>query len=289
MATKRQVIALPDCRKPVSNQSISNWYNAKIGSSSFSKDERTHIVGGFTSTNGQYQSESINSGGSGSIYSSGGFVSSVQTKTSTVFSTLHYIGPTNGLSFSGSNLNGLTMGAVFSTSASANFTRNVVGFWCQVNGQPTGSGSEADGCGNVQSYRISAVYMDQGRGLRVMEMCEKGLKLGGHTWNTSASTSANNWENMIYSLQVSDNQRVINDEYMHIGWIINLTHEKTCGGGNKQKNCTGRVRYLTPLVSSAGDGGLFTGVPTRHQVIYPYTTWSNYHGLASDKYGIYTI
>jgi hypothetical protein len=68
-----------------------------------------------------------------------------------------------------------------------------------------------------------------------------------------------------------------------------MRHEKTCGGNTKQKNCTGRIRYLTPLVSSDSNGGLYFGSPNKHQVIAPRMTYSSYSSLPSNRYGIYTI
>lgn len=280
MASKHQVIALPDARVPNSGDNPTNWYSSGAGQVNYSRPNRSHIVGSFTSSNGQTQSENVNSGASGEIYKSGGFLANVQTKTSTTFSTLHYIGPTDGI-----NLSGLAMGQTFSTSAKALFTRNVVGFRAQVSGAPTGSGSEGDGCGKCASFRVSAVYMDQNRRLRVMEMCQKGTKIFGQTWNSQLPT---NWVSMAYSLVSSDRSIVINNEYLHMGWVLNLTHKKTCGGGTKQKNCTGRMRYLTPLVTSSSSG-FSTGAPLRHQVLNPYITWSEFNSLPSNKHAIHTL
>ena len=283
--SKRQIIALPDARKPASNQSPSNWYNANIGSSRFSVTDRHHIIGGLTTTNGIYMDENINAGGSGDIYSSTGFSATVQTKTSTYFKTLHYIGNPSGIS-----LNNPAMGQTFSTSAQANFTKRVCGFWCQINGAPIGNDSSIDdGCGKCQGIRVSGVYMDSNRRLRVIEMCGGGFKLEGATWSSTVTGTKNNWVNMSYSAGVSNSQTIFNNEYLHIGWIIQMRHEKTCGGNTKQKNCTGRIRYLTPLVSSDSNGGLYFGSPNKHQVIAPRMTYSSYSSLPSNRYGIYTI
>ena len=93
----------------------------------------------------------------------------------------------------------------------------------------------------------------------------------GHTWDSSAGTD---WYAMSY---YSKSMRTILDNnYLHIGWIFNFSHERTCGGGGKQKNCTGRIRYLTPIVSS--DGTLSFGAATRHQVVPDIQAYSAVSG-----------
>lgn len=280
---------MPEARKPTTSSSITSWHNAKIGSVTFGAIQRSHIIGSFQTTNGTTQSENINAGGAGDIYASPtGFYANVQTKTSTVFSTLHFIGATDGLSVSSGKISNLTMGTRMSSSIQGQFTRNVVGFWCEVNGSPTGSGDEADGCGKCKSLRVSAVYIDSDDRIRVMDMCAASgvTRILNRSWNSQLSQS---WEGMSYSLSPSNSQTVVQGGWMHIGWILNMTHEKTCGGGQKQKNCTGRIRYLTPLVSSYTDGRLYTGSPSRHQVMIPRMTLQNLRGLPSNRHAIYAI
>ena len=211
-------------------------------------------------------------------------MTNVQTKSSTVFNTLSYIGSVGGIS-----LSPFSMGQSFYTNVTANFTKNVVGFWAQINGAPTGSGDTADGCGRCLSMRVTAVYMDLSGKVRTIEMAQDGFKLLGVDWNATLTNTANSWSTLSYSAGVSNSKTIINGEWLHIGWVIHMSHQKTCGGSNKQKNCTGRIRYLTPLVSSQSDGGLFTGSPSKHQIVYPSSTWSSYNSLASGEYGIYTI
>lgn len=283
MATK-QIIALPESRKPSASDNITQWYNAKVGSSQFSETTRSHITGTVTTSNGVSFSENINAGGDGNIYSSGGLIVNVQTKTGTTFNTLNYIGSVGGIS-----LSPFSMGQSFFTNVTANFTRNVVGFWAQINGAPTGSGDTADGCGKCKAMRVTAVYMDQSGRVRTIEMGQNGVKLLGVDWNATLTSTANSWSTMCYSAGVTNSRTIIDGKWMHVGWVINMSHHKDCGGNSKQKNCTGRIRYLTPLVSSNSDGGLYTGSPSKHQIVYPRSTWSSYNSLASGKYGIYTI
>ena len=69
---------------------------------------------------------------------------------------------------------------------------------------------------------------------------------------------------------------IIDNNYLHIGWIFNFSHEKSCGGSNKNKNCTGRIRYLSPIVSS--DGTLSFGTATRHLVVPAIQAYSAVSG-----------
>jgi len=282
--TKKRVIALQTARKPTSSSDILTWIPG--GPAEVSATSRTHIVGTYTSSNGYSAGENINPGGSGNIYtSSEGFSSNVQTKTNTQFYSLHFIGNNSGLT-SGSNITGSSfLGKTASTSISGNWTKTVVGFYCQISRKPSGSGDSADGCGRTKTFRICAVYLDTNRQIRIMDMCEGGSKILGHTWNTEPSGTG--WYDMAYF--VNDRTSVISGGWRHLGWIINFTHYKNCGGNQQQKNCTGRVRYLTPLVSNTSDGGLFTGPTALHTVVPARNSWSVHTGLASNKYSILTV
>ena len=56
-----------------------------------------------------------------------------------------------------------------------------------------------------------------------------------------------------------------------IGWNIELEHKRFCGGTSKK--CTGRVRYLQPLISRDSNGPLYTGTPDRYAVVGMYREW----------------
>ena len=282
MTTKR-VVALQTARKPTTSSDISKWIPG--GPAEVSATNRTHIVGNYTSSNGINIGENTNPGGGGNVYtSSSGFSSNVQTKTDNLFYSLHFIGNNSGLT-SGSNITGSSLvGKTADASISGNWTKTVVGFYCQVSDKSAGSGSEADGCGTATTFRISAVYLDANRRVRIMDMCQGGTKILGHTWNTRPGPT---WKDMAYF--VNDRASVINGGWMHLGWTLNFTHYKACGGTTKQKNCTANVRYLTPLVSNISDGGLFTGPTNLHTVVPARNSWSVHTGLPSDRYSILTV
>jgi hypothetical protein len=267
-----KIAKLPEARKPTSSSNVRYW-----GGDGFpretNKTNRTHIVGSYSSSNGQSSNETINAtNNGGNIYtSSDGFQATVQTKTSTIFYSQHYIGDPNIGALSGGNITGSSLIGSHATSTQASWMRNVKGFVCEVSSTPIGTGDVADGCGRVESIRISGVFADSQGKVRVYDMCAGGAKITGYTWNTALGSG---WQTMSYYVHSNDQ---LNMSLM--GWIVQFSHHKYCGGGTKQKNCTGRVRYLTPLVSIGG--GLYTSAPDKWQIIHPVRSWSqrNTHAL----------
>ena len=238
-------VTLPNNYKSPS-KTPSSWPGTTT-SASFSHHDRHHQSGNTTTDNQTKQtlSENINAGGSNSLYTSeDGFYSSVQTKTNNVFYSQHFIGHKNG--------NTIQSGNSISTSTQSTWLQDVIGFHCEISSLPTGSGSEADGCGQVNQWRIAAVYADPSNKCRIMEMTNSGVKLSSHAFN---SNPGGGWTILSYSLNASDAAKVINNKWLLYGWIIEHQHQKTCGGGTQNKNCTGRTRYLRPLVSNNGNLG----------------------------------
>ena len=282
--TYKRVITLQDARKPSSSSLIMSWIPG--GPTKLTPTTRTHITGGYTSTNGCPSGENFNPGTvGGNIYTgSGGFYASVSTKSSDPFYTQHYIGPTQGLT-SGGVVNGSDFVGklIFSTTAS-NWGKRVIGFYCQVSSlHEGGSGSEIDGCGVCNTFRISGVYVDKNGRVRIVDMCAGGNKLTGHTWNTQADS--NKWVDMSYYTSYKDT--ILNNDFALMGWVVGMTHQKVCG--NKTKNCTGRIRYLAPLVSSYDNGGLYAGPPDIYQVWPPEEGYLSALNSPSNQYGVGTI
>lgn len=214
-----------------------------ISNGEYSNGGLSHVTGTTSTDNHNSKSlnETINTGRSGNIYKdSGGFYSNVQTKTSTVFKSKHFIGHLNG--------NSISSGSSISTSTKSTWMRDVIGFHCECSAAPTGSGSEADGCGRVDNMRVCGVYADSSNKVRILEMTAGGVKLGSHVYDTNPSTS---WQKFSYKLDSTDAKKVIDGAWMFYGWLIRFEHKKTCGGGQKQKNCTGRIRYMRPIVSTS--------------------------------------
>ncbi len=215
-------------------------------SAKFSGTDRTHLSGNTSTDNGTTLGENTNSGGSGNIYtSSNGFYSNVGTKTSTVFYSKHFIGHQNG--------NTISKGSSVSSSTKSTWTRDVIGFHCEISSKPTGSGSEADACGRVDQFRICAVYADSSSKLRIMEMTDPGVKVSSLNFQSDPGSS---WTKFSYVLNSGDASTVISGGWRLYGWIVEFRHKKTCGGGSKSKNCTGRVRYMRPIVSPTGYSSL---------------------------------
>ena len=283
MAEKKRVVVLQTARKPTTSSDISTWIPG--GPAEVSATSRTHIEGNYTSSNGINIGENINPGGSGNIYtSSSGFSSNVNTKLISNYFSLHFIGNNSGLT-SGSNITGSSLvGKTADASISGNWTKTVVGFYCQVSDKPAGSGAEADGYGQATTFRISAVYLDANRRVRIMDMCQGGTQILGHTWNTRPGPT---WKDMAYF--ANDRASIINGGWMHLGWTLNFTHVKTGGGPPNFKNCTANVRYLTPLVSNSSDGGLYSGSTRLYTVVPARNSWSVHTGLPSGRHSILTV
>ena len=235
-------VTLPNSYKSPS-KTPSSW-PAITTSAIFSHQDRHHQSGDTTTDNQTKQTlgENINSGGSNSLYtSSDGFYSNVQTKTNNIFYSQHFIGHKNG--------NTIKSGSSINTSTQSTWLRDVIGFHCEISSRPGGSGSAADGCGRVDQWRIAAIYADTSNKCRIMEMTKGGVKLSSHAYN---SHPGSNWVILSYSLNSSDAATVINNKWLLYGWIVEYTHKKTCGGSTVQKNCSGRTRYMRPLVSNDG-------------------------------------
>ncbi len=233
--------------------SPTSWPGGSGTTATFSNTSRANLGGSTSTDNGQTLSSSIDPGGSGSIYSTSGFESNVQTKTTGYFYSKHFIGHKNG--------NSIIKGSQILSSTQSTWTQNVIGFHCEISAKPTGSGSESDGCGEVNQFRVCAVYSDSSSKVRIMEMTKPGIKISSQGFQSTPGTS---WTKFSYSLSSSDASKVINGGWYLYGWIFEFRHQKTCGGGSKQKNCTGRLRYMRPLVSKSGSLG--SGY-SEHQII----------------------
>ncbi len=261
-----KIAKLPEARKPTSSSDPRYWGGDHFPRE-INKVTRTHIVGNYNSSNGINSGENINpSNVGGNIYTdSDGFKATVVTSSSSFFYSMHFIGDPNIGAKNGSTITGSSLIGTSGTSAQAGWMKNVKGFFCEVSSAPIGSGDEADTCGRVEAIRISGVFVDNSGKVRVYDMCAGGTKITGYTWDTALGAS---WQKMAYYVNSNDQLN------MHLmGWIVQFTHHKHCGGGNKKKNCTGRVRYLTPLVSIGG--GLYTGDPDKWQFVHPVRSWGN--------------
>ena len=240
--------------------SAASWPGTST-SVNFSKTSRSHL-GSVSTDNGKTLGSSIDTGSSNNLYTHDeGFYANVQTKTSTVFYSLHFIGHKNN--------NTISKGSSISTTTQSTWARDVIGFHCEIDSRPGGSGSEADGCGRVDQWRICGVYADTSNKCRIMEMTQGGQKLSSHAYNSYPGTGA--WKKLSYSLNQSDSLTVVNNKWLLYGWIIEYRHKKTCGGSSKQKNCSGRTRYLRPIISPTGYNGLKTSYD-HSMLIYHWET-----------------
>lgn len=273
--TKSKISCLPDKCRPPRGVNISTWNNA--GLVTYSDKALTPVAGTVHTINGTRYTANITGERSGDPYGSSGLICNVQTKSFSEYYTTTYVGATDGLLKSGEvDASKLNNGG-FSDSLKAAYIRNVVGFYCQVSSAPKGNDSSVDdGCGRVKATRISGVYADPNGKTHVMDLCEGGIQYSAHRWDSNPGTS---WKELCSSIYATSAITVIDEDWLFMGWTINMTHVKTCGGNSKQKNCTGRVRYLTPLVSSSGDAGLEEQDPLRWHVLSPPNlTWPNRYG-----------
>ena len=282
--TYKRVITLQDAAKPTSSSLIMSWIPG--GPTKLTPTTRTHIQGSYTSSNGCPSGENFNPGVvGGNIYTgSGGFYASVSTKSSDQFYTQHYIGPNLNLTSGGVITGSTFVRRAVSPNIVSTWGKRVIGFYCQVSSiHEGGSGSEIDGCGVCNSFRISGVYVDKSGLVRIVDMCAGGNKLTGHTWDTQADTGS--WVDMSYYTSYKDT--ILINDFTLMGWVVGMTHQKVCG--SKTKNCTGRVRYLVPLVSSYGNGTLVTGQPDIYQVWPVEMPWATHKNSPVNPYPVGTI
>ena len=277
MSSKQEIITLPDKQMIGSGDSVKDWSNLVT----YHSTSRTHIVGSTETTDGYSMGENINPStvGGNPYTDSDGFYATVLTSSSTKYYSQHFIGNNSGLTTDG-KIRQPFVDKQVSTSYTAGHIRNVVGFACEISSKPTsGSSSENDGCGRAYGFRIAGVYLNTSRKIRIMDLCKGGTKVFGHTWDSAAGKD---WVGMSY---YSKSMRtIIENNYLHIGWIFNFSHERHCGGRNVNKNCTGRIRYLSPIVSS--DGTLSFTAAAKHQVVPAIQAYSD---VAGNNYKIRTF
>lgn len=271
-----KLLTLPEGYKNGS-LSAASWPGTST-SAKFSGEDRSHVSGNTETENGHTLGENINPGGSGSIYTdSEGFYSNVQTKTSSNFYSCHFIGHLGKNSIMNEEtINSLT---------ESTWTRNVVGFHCEVSAKPTGSGDTADGCGRVDQFRIAAVYsrfLSGSQRQAIMEMTEGGTRYSTQKYNENPGQG---WKVLSYGLSQSDSEKV--RSWKFYGWIIEMRHKKTCGGNNKAKNCTGRVRYMRPIISHGGTNDLSSSYNKSALIYVPTTTIGS--GADKSKYILQTL
>ena len=260
------LVSLPNYYKSP-DTAPSSWPGVTT-SAKFGNEARSHLSSVDTD-NGQRVGSSIDSGSANSLYTHDeGFYSNVQTKTSTVFYSLHFIGHKNN--------NAISKGSLISTDTQSSWAQDVIGFHCEIDSRPGGSGSEADGCGRVDQWRICAVYADQDNKCRIMEMTTVGSKLSSHAYNSYPGNDS--WKKLSYSLNQNDSLTVVNNKWLLYGWLIEYRHKKTCGGNTKQKNCSGRTRYMRPIISATGYDGLKTSYDHSMLILRPDTSLSTARG-----------
>lgn len=259
------LITLPDGYK---NPSLrpSYWPGTET-SACFTRHNSEHLSGNtFTDNNSpQTLGENVNCARTGSLYTdSEGFRATVSTKSTSNYYSKHFIGHDGG--------NTISSGSTVGSYTQSTWLQNVIGFHCEVSSIPIGSGSEADNCGVCEQTRICAVYSDSGRQVRILEMTAPGVKLSTQKYNENAGKS---WTILAYSLNQTDSMKVVNGNWRLYGWIVEYKHKKICGGNGKTKNCTGRIRYLRPIVSSNGYNGLSLSLRDSVIVYNWETTLSN--------------
>ena len=268
-----RLIVLPETQKPETSSSVKDW--TKGGVVQFSSPERFRVDGSVSCANG-YTIGGPNTNGdrSGDIYlDSNGFYSNVYTKQKNKdWYTTSYIGSGQLQAISGGVVNGgkLTSTTVASNT-SANWTKNVKGFFCEISGKPT----SGDGCGKIKGMTLAGVFVNSNGYIKVYDMVNKGVWVLGH--KASDEFPSDKWVKMCYYAQTNDMLGM-----HHLGWVVQFHHQKTCGGGQESKNCTGRIRYLQPLISS--HGGLYYNKATEHQIIMKRRNWTD-----RDKYQLFVV
>lgn len=261
-----RLITLPIEQRPTSSSGVKMWMPG--GSYPTNPTGRLHISGDWTTSNGYSMGENIDaSSQAGNIYTdSAGWKATVQSKQTSNYYSQHWIADVNVPFKSGTTISGGSLiGATINASTKGSWTKGVDGFICEVCDLPDGSGSEADGCGKIMSMSISGVFVDGDAKIRVYEMTNGGTRVTGQDHNSELTA---NWTIMSYYTKSTAPRGLF-----HMGWIISFNHKKTCGGNNAQKNMTGRVRYLQPLISHGGSGS--TAAATKHALMEKPRAWSD--------------
>ena len=272
-----RLIVLPNKQTPASSVNVSAWTPG--GVVQYSPATKFDINNAVVCANG-YTIGAKNTGGSrdGDIYTaSGGFTCNVNTKTNNDFYTNTYIGHSDIPAISGDTVNGSNLpGGSVRNSTLANWTKNVKGFVCEVSSKPIGNDSTTDdGSGLCESMGISGVFCTSSGEIKIYEMNNKGTKIFGHDQNSRLPTGS--WTKMCY---VVDTNSTLN--LYHMGWIISFYHKKYQGGNKVYKNCTGRVRYLQPIISSTG--AVYSNKATEQQLIMKRRSWTD-----RNKFQLYTV
>ena len=260
-----RLITLPNKQTPPESVPVAQWTPG--GTVEYSDITIVDLTGSVTCENDYTIGAKTTDGGrGGDIYtSSGGFTCNVYTKSTDDFYTNTYIGSTDIPGGNNSFVNGNTLvGSKVKNTTMANWTKNVKGFVCEVSSSPVGSGDASDGSGTVESMGVSAVYADSSGAIKVFEMNNRGTKIFGHTQNSRPPGS---WTKMCYVVNSNASLGLY-----HMGWIVSFHHKKFQGGATKSKNCTGRIRYLQPIISSTGG---FQNVASEHQLLMRKRKWED--------------
>ena len=269
-----RVICFPAERKPTSSTNVQYWTPG--GPIEYVLPTFARINGNYNSTNGSLLSNANTNGDrSGNIFaSSEGFRCTVQTGTDNQFWTHTFIGNPGFGAYNGSYIDGSNfVGSYVESSATSSWILGVKGFICEISDlpYPNDGSTAADSCGGSNRFRVSGVFVDGNGRIRVIDMCEGGTKITGHTWNTRPSDRS--WKIMSYYSSTSNDML----NWHHIGWAIGQGHKRFCGG--KTKYCTSRIRYLQPLISKENGGPLYTGNVERWAVCGTGRRWTDrYNG-----------
>jgi len=260
-----RLITLPIEQKPKSDSNVKMWMPG--GSVVTNPHDRLHISGNWKTTNGYQIGENINATWQGgNIYTdSAGWKATVQSKKEDDYYSNHWIADSNVPFKSGSTIaGGSLLNSTIYGDTKGSWTKGVDGFICEVCCLPDGSGDAADGCGKVMSMSVSGVFADDYGKIKVYEMTNGGNRVTGQDHNSTLSKS---WTTMSYTSKSTAARSLF-----HMGWIISFHHKKTCGGNKVQKNMTGRVRYLQPLISHGS--GLSQSPATKQALIEKPRKWS---------------
>ena len=276
MTLKRErVLTWPDGAIPDSDSVSQKWINDRLRVPY--GPVKTTIISGTVKCDNVFKDtefgQTVRLGADGNPYNNfNGHKSTRTTKGRDKQWSSHWLGSTSGLPM---NSDGNVLGAdlnraVIGRGHQCSFLRHVVGFICDISSAPDGEGSAADGSGRCEKWNISANYVNSRGEVKVYNMCDAGEYIAGHKFD-SIPSNAWNWYMMSYRLHTKDREQVINQDLRHIGWCIQYLHHKYTGGDTRSKYCTGRVRFLQPLV-----GDVSMTVRKRH-IVQPsqYMTWAD--------------
>ena len=263
-----RLVAVPDSRKPTWDYTPRLWTPG--GPWYMGKNDRRHIVGPYSTTDGVNSNENYNAYSStGNLYNySGGYTIKVEEVQRGYFYTQSWIGSPHlsdayysATEFSGPKL----LNSGIKDNFESSYTECVKGFTCEVSAKPFSSTSNANAF--VDLIRVQGAFADQNGRVQIYDFTTKGTRITGHQWNTKLT--GDGWRPMAY---YCNSNGPLDKKFL--AWIFCCDHAHDNTSGSQKYQMTVNIRYMQPLVAGR-HGGLYEGSPDKYQLIEQIRRWDN--------------